>query len=125
MIFNVFAVFVGGGLGAALRYLTSVFCTRLIPFALPVSTFCVNFIGSFILGITFAIFLQKFPENSSLKIAVMVGFCGGLTTFSTFSFELFEMLKNGNYILAVFYSLLSIVFCLLAVFLGIKLGKCF
>ena len=125
MILNLIAVFIGGGLGAVLRYLTGVLCTRLIPFGFPFATFFVNFLGSFLLGIIFAIFVHKNGLSPQLNLALGVGFCGGLTTFSTFSFEVFDMLKMGNYFTALLYIVLSLIVGLLGIYLGLKCGEIF
>lgn len=120
---NVIAVFLGGGIGAVLRYLTGVFAVRYLSVNLPVATFAVNIIGCFILGLLFAFFIDKPEINTPLKLALTAGFCGGLTTFSTFSLELFEMLKNAQYMQVFVYLILSLIIGLLAVWMGVCCAK--
>lgn len=120
---NVIAVFLGGGIGAVLRYLTGVFAVRYLSVNLPVATFAVNIIGCFILGLLFAFFIDKPEINIPLKLALTAGFCGGLTTFSTFSLELFEMLKNAQYMQVFVYLILSLIIGLLAVWVGVCCAK--
>ena len=81
---NLLAVFVGGGLGACLRYLTGVLISGNLKINLPVATFLVNIIGCFLIGFLYVIFVEKLQASKQLKLLLTVGFCGGLTTFSTF-----------------------------------------
>ena len=120
---NVIAIFIGGGIGSVLRYLTCVVMLQCFNTSLPAATFVVNFVGSLILGLLFAIFVDRPEINPALKVALTVGFCGGLTTFSTFSFELFEMIRNAEFIQAIVYTLLSVIICIVAVSLGVYLAK--
>ncbi len=122
---NVLAVFIGGGAGAVLRYLTGVFVLRYLSFSLPFATFAVNIIGCFILGFLYARFIDKPEINNSLKLALTAGFCGGLTTFSTFSLEMFEMLGNSQILYVLIYLLLSITVGLAAVWIGVNIAKVF
>lgn len=119
---NVIAIFIGGGLGSISRYFTNILLkTYSVNF--PVSTLLVNIIGSFILGFTAAWFWKHSEMHHTIKLAITVGFCGGLTTFSTFSWETFDLLKNGEMLLAIIYSVISIFACLLAISLGAFLSK--
>lgn len=121
----VLAVFAGGGIGAVLRYLTSLYCARFAFFSFPCATFLVNVAGSFLIGFFYALCMDKMVLSPVLKIALTAGFCGGLTTFSTFSFELLEMLLSGRFLSAFLYIVLSISLCLAAVWLGTIIGKLF
>ena len=94
-------------------------------FNLPVATFLVNIIGSFIIGFLYIIFVDKQEINPALKFALTVGFCGGLTTFSTFSLEIFEMLKNAQFLHAFCYVLLSVIICVISVWIGVSCAKLF
>lgn len=120
---NVLAVFLGGGAGAVLRYLTGVLALRYLSVNLPAATFAVNIAGCFILGVLFAVFVDRPEVNTSLKLALTAGFCGGLTTFSTFSFEMFEMLKNAQYVQVSVYLILSLAAGLAAVWIGVSCAK--
>ena len=122
---NVLAVFIGGGIGAVLRYLTGVLFVQYLKFHLPLPTFVVNVVGCFILGFVYVFCLEKFQLNPALKLLITVGFCGGLTTFSTFSFEIFDMIQNLQYIHAALYTIVSLVIGVLAVLLGGYLCRIF
>lgn len=122
---NVLAVFIGGGIGAVLRYLTGVLFVQYLKFHLPLPTFVVNVVGCFILGFVYVLCLEKFQLNPALKLLITVGFCGGLTTFSTFSFEIFDMIQNVQYIHAALYTIGSLVIGVLAVLLGGYLCRIF
>ncbi len=115
---NILAVFIGGGIGAVTRYLTGLFFIQNLKTNIPISTFVVNIIGCTILGFLYIYFIEKFQANPALKLALTVGFCGGLTTFSTFSLEILEMIKNNQFIIASIYLLLSIIVGLIGVYIG-------
>lgn len=122
---NVFSIFIGGGIGAVIRYLVGLLYMHVLKINLPAATFCVNLIGCFILGFLYVLFIEKTQLPTTLKLALTVGFCGGLTTFSTFSLEIFEMVQNLHYIQALIYIITSLVLGVLAVFLGGYLCKTF
>lgn len=108
-------VFVGGGLGSALRFgVGKLFISSLNKF--PTATFLVNMIGCLLIGLFVAYFSKS--ENSFYKLLLVTGFCGGFTTFSTFSNESIILLKNNQFTLAIIYILSSLIVGLLATFLG-------
>lgn len=111
------AVFIGGGLGAAMR-LAANNAFRCFGVNSVLATSFVNVLGSFILGFLGAYFCLKSSLPNWLKLSLTVGFCGGLTTFSTFSVECLEYVKSAKYHLFVIYSLVSIILCLSAAALG-------
>ena len=115
---NLLAVFTGGGLGACLRYLTGVLISGNLKVNLPVATFLVNIIGCFLIGFLYVIFVEKLQASKQLKLLLTVGFCGGLTTFSTFSAEVFDMIQNGQLLNASAYTALSVIIGCIAVFFG-------
>lgn len=120
---NLFAIFVGGGLGSILRYGINILL-RNYSLDFPFATLAVNIIGSLILGFTIALFWNKLQiSHETWRLAVTVGFCGGLTTFSTFSWEAFDLIKNGEFLLAMLYAAISFLVCLLAISLGAFLSK--
>jgi len=122
---NIIAIFIGGGFGCLSRYgIANLLKNSSMDF--PLATLAVNIIGSLILGFTAAYFWNKVPAHAihnTLRLAITVGFCGGLTTFSTFSWETFDLIKNGDFLLAILYTTISVLACLLAISLGAFLSK--
>ncbi|PSR04616.1 MAG: fluoride efflux transporter CrcB [Bacteroidetes bacterium SW_11_45_7] len=116
------AVFLGGGLGSVLRFGVNRLAVNM-PLHYPWGTFFANIISSFVLGMIIGLSLQKSQFNPLLKLFFVTGLCGGFSTFSTFSFETFRLLKEGNYLMGGINILTSIVFCLIAIGLGLALGK--
>ncbi len=122
-MYNIIAIFLGGGLGAVSRYLVGINLARHFEINLPISTFLVNVVGSFIIGFLYFLFIEKADISPVVKLALTVGFCGGLTTFSTFSLELFEMVGNHQFFHAFAYAILSVTICLIMSAIGAYFAK--
>lgn len=115
MIFLLIAV--GGAAGSLLRYLVGGAVQRTSAGGFPIGTMFVNVSGCFLIGILLRQFMnmQLSPE---LRALLIVGFCGGFTTFSTFSAETLGLIEGGEYGRATSYVILSVVLCLSATFMG-------
>ena len=112
-------VFLGGGLGSVCRWSVAKYFSH-EDGSFPVATFAANLIACLILGLLMGYHLKS-PMSNQHKLLLMVGFCGGFSTFSTFSADIFTLLKTGNYITAFSYVGVSIILGLVAVFCGLKI----
>ena len=112
---EILLVGIGGFLGSMSRYGTSLWLAS-EKSHFPLSTFLVNLAGCLAIGILITLFAKS--ENT-IRLLLITGFCGGFTTFSTFSLELFRLIQNQQIKLALLYLAGSIVLGILMVFLGL------
>jgi len=120
---NYIIVFIGAGIGGVLRYWLSGFVYKFLPPTFPYGTLTVNVLGSFIIGIVMYYFDSYELISSQLRIFLTIGFCGGLTTFSTFSYETINFLKEREYLYAGLNILLNLFLTLFVLFISYKLSK--
>ncbi|MDD5285034.1 MAG: fluoride efflux transporter CrcB [Desulfuromonadaceae bacterium] len=106
----------GGGLT---RYYLSGWVQSLLGRAFPYGTFAVNIIGAYFIGVVMELGLRSTAIPDTLRLGLTVGFMGGLTTFSTFSYETFKLLEDGQFLMAFANVLASVAVCLLFTWLGI------
>lgn len=122
---EIICIFLGGGAGSVARYLAQqVVNERLSPllFPFPWGTFAVNIIGSLLIGLSYSL-SERFQLSFEIRLLLTVGFCGGFTTFSTFSNDGLSLIKGEFYGVFIFYTLTSIILGILAVLSGVYLGK--
>jgi len=123
MIKQVALVALGGSVGSVLRYLTSLWIVKRFPFTFPLGTFIVNITGCFVMGFLLGLLICHNIQNSELKFLLIVGLCGGYTTFSAFSTESLQLFEAGNYWTLALYISGSILLGLIAVWGGNLLSK--
>jgi CrcB protein len=114
-------VFIGGGLGSLARYALGL----IFPYkeGFPFATFCANICAAFVLGIALGwLSKEDAGSGSNIKWFLATGFCGGFSTFSTFSAETVQLIKNQQWSMAGIYVILSLFLSLLILALGFYLG---
>ena len=117
---NILFVALGGSIGAVFRYLISIFMVQLFGSAFPFGTLLVNILGSFMMGIIYALG-QVSEVSPEIKAMVGVGLLGALTTFSTFSNESLLLIQGGAWLKAFFNITLNLSLCIFMVYLGQQL----
>ena len=108
-----------GALGCLARYFLSGWVYDLFGRAFPYGTFAVNIVGAFCIGLIMEFSLRSALISPQLRIGLTIGFLGGLTTFSTFSYETFRLLEDGELLIASANVLFSVMTCLVFTWLGI------
>lgn len=116
---NFIYVALGGGIGAIARYGIGLILTHHTSAPSWGSTLVVNVVGSLLIGLFYGYFQRHGLENSLWSLLLITGFCGGFTTFSTFSLDLFRTISEGQYLTAILYPMLSIALSFAALALGI------
>jgi fluoride exporter len=112
----------GGAAGSVLRYVIGGRLQHFATHGFPLGTLSVNVLGCLLIGILAQVFLNMQTSGPS-RALLMVGFCGGFTTFSTFSYETVGLIEGGDYVRALAYISLSVVLCLAATFGGMTLMR--
>lgn len=113
----------GGAIGSIARYMTSQVINKWFTGLFPYATFAANSLGCLLIGIFIGLFHKNLETPSGWYFLLVTGFCGGYTTFSTFTAENFNLLQQGNYLTAFSYIFLSVSVGLVAIFSGFLLSK--
>jgi CrcB protein len=112
-----------GLLGTLARYALSGFIARRFGETFPTGTLVVNIVGCFLAGFLFYLMQERFLVNDIVRTAIMIGFLGGFTTFSSFGLQTFTLLRDGEMGLATMNVLVSNVVGLLTVWAGYSLAR--
>jgi len=108
-----------GAAGCIARYLISIWVHDTLGRSFPYGTLLVNILGAFLIGFVMEFAIRSTHLSSNLRTGITIGFLGGLTTFSTFSYETFRLLEDGKFIIAAANVLVSVILCLAFTLLGI------
>jgi fluoride exporter len=120
---TIFYIALGGGLGSVLRYLTTVVMNKYVQTTFPYATFVTNIIGCLLIGLFFGYLEKQNAVSQDLKFFLITGFCGGYTTFSTFSNENVQLLQSNQIFMAFLYISLSVFLGLMATWAGLTMAK--
>jgi len=117
-----FVIALGGAIGTLLRYIVGGLDYRFSGGVFPISTLVVNVTGSLVIGFLWGI-VDRFAVSPNVRLFVFIGILGGYTTFSTFSLETFNLMRDGEYRIALMNVILSVILSIGAVFLGYLASK--
>ena len=117
---NFLIVFLGGGLGSLCRYALSLWLPNQAGI-FPCATFLANIVSCFIFGVSVGSFTQT-QISEQQKLLLTTGFCGGFSTFSSFSNDTFLLFQHGSFGLAMLNICANVCLCLFSLFCGLKLG---
>ncbi len=120
---DIVLVFVGGGFGSIVRFLLGRSVNNLHNHHFPFGTLSVNIVACLVLGFVVGIADHRQVISPAARLFWAVGFCGGFSTFSTFSAETLTLIQSGFHFSTVLYIILSLVLCLAATYGGIYFGE--
>ncbi|MCT3639632.1 MULTISPECIES: fluoride efflux transporter CrcB [Weeksellaceae] len=123
MKWSFFLIGLGGAVGSICRYLLQLLVRKYWATTFPIGTFAVNILGCFVIGILYGLFAKYNGIAEEWRLLLIVGICGGFTTFSSFSYESIVLFRNGDYLYFFTYVSLSVIIGLLATFLGMIMIK--
>ena len=114
---------IGGAVGTAARYLLTLAVQERAGGGFPIATLLINISGSILLGFLMKYGLEGSAASPEVRLMLTTGFCGGFTTFSTFSYETARMLEGGEWQRGLVYIMASVVVCLAGTFVGFALAR--
>lgn len=120
---TIVAIALFGALGCLTRYLFSGWVYALAGKGFPYGTLAVNVAGAFLIGLIMEFGLRTTLIPQDLRVGLTIGFLGGLTTFSTFSYETFRLLEDGEFLTAAVNVLASVLVCLACTWAGIMTAR--
>lgn len=117
------AIAAGGAAGALFRFWVSSGVYQLLGRGFPYGTLAVNVLGSLVMGFLYVMLLERMTASPELRGALLIGFLGAFTTFSTFSIETLNLIEQADFLKAGMNMLLSVTACVVACWLGLVLGR--
>lgn len=122
---KILSIAIGGAFGAVARYLVNISPLSNLFEKFPFPTFFINITGSFLIGFLLILLTDKFSVHENVRFAVIVGFLGAFTTFSTFELEIWELTRENQFLTAFLYLFFSVLLGFIGVVFGILLAKKF
>jgi CrcB protein len=122
-IYGFILVFIGGGLGSALRHGVNMLALRLVGTAYPWGTLAINVLGAFVMGLVVEWFALRASLPQSARLFLTTGILGGFTTFSTYALEIGMLYERGDWLASMAYALGSLVLGVAALFAGLGLVR--
>lgn len=116
-----FIIGAGGFLGSIARYLSQQGISKFLPIIFPYGTLAINIVGCFLIGVIYALADRTSTLTPEWRFFLATGFCGGFTTFSTFSYEAYNLMREGQYTFLSLYISMSVIIGVFATFLAITL----
>ena len=116
-------VFVGGALGSVSRYMISIGMSRWLGTGFPYGTLTVNVTGSLCMGFLYVLIVERANLSAEWRSLLLIGLLGGLTTFSSFSMETLLLIQDVAWVKAIANTLLNVILCLVAAWIGLLLGR--
>jgi len=120
---QILAIAAGGAVGSVLRWAVSNGVYSMFGRTFPYGTLAVNVAGSFLMGFLFVMMVERLDMSGMWRMAILVGFLGAFTTFSTFSIETVNLLQGGDFMRALLNIGVSVLFCLVATWVGFRIGR--
>ena len=118
-------ILLGGGVGSLARYVVGSAIAGRFGTRFPAGTMLVNVTGCFLIGLTMTLLTERLQPHPYWRLALVVGFLGGYTTFSSFSFETYSLLREGQTWLAILNASASVLLGLAAVWAGVRIAQAF
>lgn len=111
-------VFLGGGIGALMRYFVSLFTDKVVSTTMPIATLIANVVASLLLGVFMTILKDKIQYSDYWYAFLVIGVCGGFSTFSSFAKENLALIEKGQFVYAGLNIIVSVTLCIVAVYIG-------